>query len=145
MFARALFAALTLLLPTVGRAEDKPQSDAKAILGEWLITRIQEGGNWKMDVEPMGTPVAIAEEKITVRDPNNSWDVRYKLDSSAKPKVIEVTLTVGEFAGKTAKGIYKLDGDALTICYGVPGGPVPTEFATAKGTNQIMFLLKRAK
>jgi uncharacterized protein (TIGR03067 family) len=136
---------MILSLPAVGRAEDKPAPDAKAILGEWLITRIQEGGKWKMDVEPKGTPVVIAEDKITIRDPNNSWDIRYKLDPSAKPKVIEVTLTVGEYTGKTAKGIYKLDGDALTFVYGIPGGPAPTEFATVKGDNQIMFVLKRAK
>jgi len=141
MFALTLCAALAPSAP----ADDKPEPDATAILGEWLISRIQEGGNWKLDVEPIGTPVTVNDGKITIRDPNNSWDIKYKIDPSAKPKVIEVTLTVGEYAGKTAKGIYKFDGDELTICYGLPGKPVPTEFATAKGDNQIMFVLKRAK
>ena len=135
-----------LMAVAAGRGDDKPDADIKAVQGEWTIEKVQEGGKWKVDdgAKP-GTPVTISDKKIVVRDENNSWEVLYKLDPAAKPKAIEITRTVGEFSGKASKGLYKLDGDTLTVVYGLPGADAPTEFTTKEGSRQIMVVLKRAK
>jgi uncharacterized protein (TIGR03067 family) len=137
--------AAGLMVVAVGRSDDKADADVKAVQGEWTVEKVQEDGKWKLDREKPGTPVTIAEKKITVRDENNSWEVLYKLDPAAKPKAIEITPTVGEFTNKASKGLYKLDGDTLTIVYGIPTREAPTEFATKEGSRQIMFVLKRGK
>ena len=43
------------------------------------------------------------------------------IDPTASPMTIDVTFAEGDAKGKTALGIYKLDGDLLTICRAGPG------------------------
>ncbi len=43
----------------------------------------------------------------------------FKIDATKSPKAIDFTYTSGFLKGKTVKGIYKIDGDDLTICRGL--------------------------
>ena len=45
---------------------------------------------------------------------------------------------------QTSLGIYRLDGDRLTLCVD-DGTDQPTEFKSAEGTRTILFRLKREK
>jgi uncharacterized protein (TIGR03067 family) len=40
----------------------------------------------------------------------------FKIDASTSPKSIDVTSNYGEDKGKTARGIYELEGTTLSIC-----------------------------
>ena len=47
---------------------------------------------------------------------------------------------------KTMKGIYKLDGDKLTICYAYdPDSARPTEFKTSPDARAYLYELERVK
>jgi hypothetical protein len=64
------------------------------------------------------------------------------LDPAKKPK--EITTTNDK--GKTHRSIYKLDGDALTICMSEEeGAERPTEFATKEGAKVVLVVFKREK
>jgi uncharacterized protein (TIGR03067 family) len=41
------------------------------------------------------------------------------------------------------KGIWKLDDDILLVCYDDVGGERPTEFTAPKGSNRVLYTLRR--
>ena len=42
-------------------------------------------------------------------------------------------------------GIYKLDGDVLTMCFAAPGEPRPMAFTTGEESKNWVIVLKRVK
>src|SRR5262245_24750630 len=102
--------AVTLSLSGIARSDDK---DAEALQGAWLPSKAELGGkdfpakNFKLEVKGDAyTVTAESPDKGTV-----------KLNTSAKPKEMDITGTDGPNKGKTFKAIYELDGDTLRVCY----------------------------
>jgi uncharacterized protein (TIGR03067 family) len=68
------------------------------------------------------------------------------VDSSKTPHSIDFTYTEGPQKGQTLKGIYKIEGNNLTICQGlIEQADRPTEFAAPVRTNRSLVVWKRAK
>jgi uncharacterized protein (TIGR03067 family) len=69
----------------------------------------------------------------------------FKIDATKSPRAIDFTYTSGFSKGKTIKGIYKLDGDDLTICRGLsPEIDRPNEFAAPVGSDLLLVVWKRS-
>lgn len=69
---------------------------------------------------------------------------KYKLDTQADPKTIDLEITDGDDRGKRQLGIWKRDGDQLTVCFAFPAAEVrPKEFKGGKGSKQILVRLKK--
>jgi uncharacterized protein (TIGR03067 family) len=81
---------------------------------------------------------------MTFKDEKNNKKAEtmtFKLDPTQKPKTIDLT-HAGE---KKSRGIYRLEGDRLKICYAVNAKKRPAEFQTKVGAQQFLFVLKRVK
>jgi len=126
-----------------------PPRDAKKELeqlqGEWTIVSLENRGQKVAEetVKDMKLTVKGEEWKVT-RDGTTVADVTFKLDPSKDPKAIDMTFKVnGEEAA--LKGIYKLDGDTLTLCRTMsPDAGRPTEFKTS-ADGGVLTVWKRAK
>jgi uncharacterized protein (TIGR03067 family) len=81
---------------------------------------------------------------VTTRGAETLFDSNYTADSSRTPNEIEMIGT-GDFEGKPALGIYAIDGDALRLCYKMPGFPRPTEFTSPAGSGAFLITLKRQR
>ena len=80
---------------------------------------------------------SIERDTITTSDPDGfaSWTYRYSLDPDQTPKRIELRSLNN---GVVLHGIYKLEGDTLTICHGLQR---PMEFR--KGPSQFLIVFHR--
>jgi uncharacterized protein (TIGR03067 family) len=148
MFRRhfLLTAVGLLTVRLAATADDPARDDAKRFLGRWQIVDGEDDGRRETPERIKDTFVDVTPDQISVtdRDQKKTWVTTYKLDPSQSPRTIAMTVTQGEWKGKTAHGIYRFDGDTLRICYALPGQPAPAEFTTKPGSKQLVFVLKRA-
>lgn len=68
----------------------------------------------------------------------------FRIDSTKSPKAIDMTITEGKDSGKTALGIFALEGNTLTWCTSEPGNvDRPQELAAKEGSPCMLVVLKR--
>jgi uncharacterized protein (TIGR03067 family) len=142
-----LLACLAVGLLVAGddaKKEDKDK-EAKKIIGTWTAVSMERNGQKAPEEEFKGLSVIFAADgKVTVKTPGKEDTTgKYKLDTTKKVK--EITLVEAD-TEKTLYGIYKIDGDNLTICADDTGADTrPTEFATKEGSTARLVVLKREK
>src|SRR5262249_42874918 len=66
-------------------------------------------------------------------------------DPLAEPPAISFTPKTGPDAGTPRQGIYRLDGESLTVCLAYPGHPRPTAFVAQPEVQQVRVYRRGAK
>ncbi len=137
----ASLCALTLLaLAARGTVADDSTLPAalKALQGTWVTSENDNlEAKWVFKGEILETTV-------------NGMDYvgKIKLDDKAKPHAtLDIALTEGpeDSKGKTAKAIYKLDGEKLVISVSVPGHDRPKDFEPVPDEVYLFELKKQKK
>jgi uncharacterized protein (TIGR03067 family) len=125
------------------RADDK--ADKEKLQGGWSLVAVEENGeNQKVGEDSdKHMKLKIEGDKLHVSGAHEVA-AACKIDSSKKPKEIDLTLMGGDIDGKVMKGLFELDGDTLKICIGTPDTPDrPTEFKSKDDVK--VFTFKREK
>jgi uncharacterized protein (TIGR03067 family) len=138
------------LAVAVGAPALKDKDKAPAIVGEWVVESVANNGapagvggglrytftadgEWLIHREGKELPLVGATRGYTV-DP--------------KPNPPAVDLVTSRAAGGESRllGIFKVEGDTLTICgTRAKGGDRPTKFDAPEGSNLTVYVLKRVK
>lgn len=125
-------------------AADAPDKDAEKLQGTWkVIAAVKDGeGAPADDIEKM--ELVISSGQMVFKDGKSERDetVTFKVDSTKQPATIDMTNTKEK---KLILGIYKLDGDKLSLCFRLGDKDRPTEFASKKKSDVRFLTLERVK
>jgi uncharacterized protein (TIGR03067 family) len=124
-------------------SKDPPKKDPPALVGEWAAESAVEQG--RAIALPPGTGwVFTADRKsvLTLGGAAGSFEATYKADATKAPA--EVDVSDGP-KGKPLRGIFKVEGDTLTVCLVEGDADRPTAFESAAGSKTILITLKRVK
>jgi uncharacterized protein (TIGR03067 family) len=136
----------TVLLAAPRGAVDVTAQDKKKLQGTWTVAAHTANGKALPAKALAGWRLTVAGDKMTTRDGSELLDeATCRLDASVKPRAVDLRLTAGPDKGKLVLGIYKLEGDTLTVCVAEPDRPRPTEFASRAGSGHMLFVFKRVK
>jgi uncharacterized protein (TIGR03067 family) len=118
--------------------DEKSQSDLlKPFQGTWMSSGEGIEATWTFEGEKVKATVAGMD-----------YTCKAKLDADAKPHpTIDLLIEDGpeESKGKTSKGLYKLEGEKLTLCVSAPGKDRPKEFAPVEDAAYLFELKKQKK
>ena len=120
-------------------AEDPALDPApKAVQGTWVTSESDSlDAKWVFKGETLEATVNGME-----------YVGKFKVDDKAKPhSTLDIALTQGpeDAKGKTAKGVYKLDGEKLVIAVSVPGHDRPKDFEPVPDEVYLFELKKQQK
>ncbi len=141
MFATLGFAGLAAAVP---RAMSANATDS--LQGTWTAVGAERDGREAADVIGHvvvfnGTTFSIQEKGATI------YEGTFTADASTEPWTIDFKHTGRSLAGKTWLGVYRLDGEMLTICdnAGDVQNSRPAGFRTKPGSGLVMVTFERAQ
>lgn len=134
------FAALVSLSQVSGQ-DDK---NLPKLEGTWATTTLTYDGK---DFEKLKIKFVFKGTQIVVEGSDSIKReyarLTFKLDSSTKPPLMDLTVAEGAQKDTTFEGIYELKDGELRICCKIIGNERPTEFAAPAGSSNAFLILKK--
>lgn len=132
-----LFTAIALMSFVAAPVpKDDPVKDAQAALqGEWKFLSWTKLNRDNPELVKKGK-VVVAGDTLTIKIDDEDNAMTFALDPTTDPPTFDFK---GKNGGKDIRGIYKLDKDKLTICFGIEGSLRPTDYKPGRD-NGVMVL-----
>jgi uncharacterized protein (TIGR03067 family) len=146
----ASFAVIAVGLSTGAGSGKDDKKPAPKLEGTYLIVGMEMSGE-KIPAEfvtkapEADRTIVIKDGKLIATKGGKEDTVAYKVDNSKTPAEITTTETKPGGKTETSYGIYKIDGDTLTICMveSSDAKDRPKEFKTEKGSKTMIIVLKK--
>ena len=122
--------------------KDKDKGDVKRLKGSWQVVSAEFAGQAAKEDAVKSMTFVFDDENLNIKDGTKSRAFPYKLDETKKPTAFD--LTFGK-KGALCRASTSSKGDNLKICFTAPGEKRPTEFASPKKSQVVLYVLKRAK
>jgi uncharacterized protein (TIGR03067 family) len=141
---RPLGLIVVVLLAGAEPPEDTAKKHLEQLQGQWIVQQAQRDGKDAPAEEREKMLIKIEGKKLVIDEPETAREqiAEITLDPSKSPSAIDLKIPRLN-KGEVLQGIYKLDGDVLSLCWTRSGGARPSEFATKPGSDQVLFILKR--
>ena len=137
--------ALTLGAPALKESPAKDQD----IVGEWVVESTQVVGRPAPALrETMRYEFRADGKWLVYREGQRAtanMERGYTTNPKADPPTIDFILDASDQERPMRPGIYKLEGNTLTLCIGRRGKPRPTSFDVSTESPGTVYVLKRAK
>jgi uncharacterized protein (TIGR03067 family) len=146
LVAASLVLAGSLGLSIAAPAPKDDKDDLKKFEGDWVFTSWEFGGQTLPAEFRDSAKWSVKGDKYTFEMNEQKEEGTIKLDPAKKPATIDFAITAGNDKGKDQPGIYKVDGDTITICLARPGGKErPTDFKSTEENGFILVTVKKSK
>jgi uncharacterized protein (TIGR03067 family) len=142
LFATTL--GFLFLLAVTVRA-DEVEKELEKWQGDWVAVSGELAGLTCRAEELRAVKVTIQGDKWIGTGSGGTTTYSITLDLTTDPKRLDLKGVEGKWAGRLFLGIYKLEGDMLTVCKGHGDNSRPTEFATKVRTSHQLTVFKRVK
>jgi uncharacterized protein (TIGR03067 family) len=122
------------------------EQDRGELRGRWTAVRAEQDGREAADI--VGHLLVIEDGRFRIQEKGETiYEGTLGLDQSASPGAIDFRHTGYSPRGKTWRGIYKIDGDTLTICdnAGDMQKSRPMSFDTRPDSGRVLVVFKRAR
>lgn len=138
---------LLLVFLTADKPSDAAVKEFAALCGTWRIVSAEDGGK-KVSADDVyrGMVNSVRFTDVKPKRLESRCDVyTVVFDPSASPKRLTGTVAGGEIKGEMMPGIYRQDGDKLTICWEHGAKSHPTEFKSSERGGLVVLHLERLK
>jgi uncharacterized protein (TIGR03067 family) len=129
------------LFAVAARADDK--KDAPKIEGTWTATSWKRGPG-EIGPDRVNTELKLTKDAYEFPKGINRVSQKGSVKIDAAKGTIDFTPGDGPAKGKTLVGIYKVEGDKLTLCFTGAGGERPKEFKS-DDRNTVLATYERKK
>ncbi len=129
------------IFPAVLSAQDEKKNPFE---GTWEVVKLEvTGSDISEGLKAAKATFTFKGDAYTCTLGESEEKGTFKLDPKAK--TIDLDIKDGQAKGKKQLGIYKFDGETLTVCLGDEGADVrPTKFTTGEDVPEFaMFTLKK--
>ena len=132
----------SIILAAGATSEDR-KNDKEELQGTWQVVRHEFEGEQAPKEVSQGTKLTFKGDKYIGKSPERNYEGSFALNPAETPKEIDLQPVEGD--RQKLLGIYKLDGDNLTICLGAARQSRPTQFVTSPDSGHTMYVMKRQK
>jgi uncharacterized protein (TIGR03067 family) len=127
--------------PTENTAANGPATEFE---GDWqMLSGVMNGVAMDASTVQWVKRLTRGNRTTIVAGPQTMLKVEFTFDPSTSPPSIEYLNLHGAAKGKRQLGIYRLDGDILTVCTSAPGAGRPGEFTSVIGDGRTLTSWKR--
>jgi uncharacterized protein (TIGR03067 family) len=144
--ALVMVSGASLLCAAAAPNEGADNKDLEKLQGKWVLVSLVVDGKAAEEDEIKDRFLVVKGERATfMYKDKERGAASLKVDPGQSPAHYDITYEDGPAKGTTLKGIYKFEGDTLTMCAGGIGKGRPTEFASKPGSGAMLYVSKRAK
>jgi uncharacterized protein (TIGR03067 family) len=131
-------------LYTGGGNETPGEKELARLEGVWSFVIVEVEGAKRPPMPFETNKIIISKDgRYIVVQGLNVTRGTLSVDPTKTPMHYTPVVATGSAKGLVAMGIYDLQGETLKLCLPLGGKERPTKFATAAGSNLILFVLKR--
>lgn len=143
--AFTLLSCLLVFSADAGPFNEAAKKELKILEGDWVFERLEANGKKHKPEDGERAGLAIKGTKCSFQPTGEEAEIA-ALDPSCDPKLIDLKSIKAGRQAFIREGIYKLDGDTLTmVLYQGQDKKRPTSFDTPTEAGTVLFVFKRAK
>jgi uncharacterized protein (TIGR03067 family) len=141
--ARDAFAARAAAGPGAdARRENRP--DSERLMGKWALVSLVQNGEELPSDQARDLRLELTDKRFRSNLPSRLFgEAAYTIDPSQQPRWMDV-ISPGDLGEHVCRGIYRLEGEQLTLCHARPGDERPTRFESRPDSSITLTRWRRA-